>query len=33
MLGANEIGSYDDLKPLQHMKELFQLDLLNNPIQ
>jgi histone H2A len=33
MMGANKIDKLDDLQPLSKMRQLFQLDLINNPIQ
>lgn len=33
MLGANKVENTSDLVPLQGMRQLFQLDLINNPVQ
>jgi hypothetical protein len=33
MLGANKVASTSELVPLQGMRQLFQLDLINNPVQ
>jgi histone H2A len=33
MLGANKVEKIDDLSALKGMKQLFQLDLINNPVQ
>jgi Leucine-rich repeat (LRR) protein len=31
-LGGNQFSSYDDLKPLQKLEKLYQLDLFNTPL-
>lgn len=33
MLGANKVETISQLVPLQGMRQLFQLDLINNPVQ
>lgn len=33
MLGANKVASTSELVTLQGMRQLFQLDLINNPVQ
>lgn len=33
MLGGNKVEKTEDLEALKGMRQLFQLDLINNPIQ